>query len=120
MADGVDRVESALKTKLGQVQVQTQALQDVLAAVDTEIAKLARTQQHISSLQAHLQDKLVVNRERQQVAGRARLAPANTALPLAGHAAAAASNTTLAALIAWCHQDDPPVAPRPQSGDPAS
>lgn len=94
MADGVDRVESALKSKLGQVQMQTQALQDVLAAVDTEIAKLARTQQHISSLQAHLQDKPAVNRERQQVRGTARIAPAKTALLLAGHATAAASNTT--------------------------
>lgn len=50
--------------------MQTQALQDVLAAVDTEIAKLAGTQQHINSLQAHLQDKISVNRERQQVGGR--------------------------------------------------
>lgn len=67
VADGVNQVESALRSKLGQVQMQSQALQDVLAAVDTEITKLARTQQHINSLQAHLQDKLAVNRERQQV-----------------------------------------------------
>lgn len=67
MADGVGRVENALKCKLGQVQMQTQALQDVLGAVNTEIAKLARTQQHIDSLQAHLQDKISINRSRQQV-----------------------------------------------------
>jgi hypothetical protein len=67
VADGVGRVEMALKCKLGQVQMQTQALQDVLGAVNTEIAKLARTQQHIGSLQAHLQDKIVINRGRQQV-----------------------------------------------------
>jgi hypothetical protein len=67
VADGVGRVEMALKCKLGQVQMQTQALQNVLGAVNTEIAKLARTQQHISSLQAHLQDKIGINRGRQQV-----------------------------------------------------
>lgn len=67
MADGVGRVEMALKCKLGQVQMQAQALSDVLGAVNTESAKLARTQQHISSLQAHLQDKIVINRGRQQV-----------------------------------------------------
>lgn len=67
VADGVGRVEAALRTKLGQVQLQTQSLSEALGSINTELAKLAHAQQRISSMQAHLQDKLVVNRGRQQV-----------------------------------------------------
>lgn len=36
-------------------------------AVNTESGKLARSHQRLSSMQAHLQDKLAINRSRQQV-----------------------------------------------------
>lgn len=67
MADGVGRVEAALKSKLGQVQMQADSLTAALQAVNTECSKLARSQHRLSSMQAHLQDKLAVNRSRQQV-----------------------------------------------------
>lgn len=52
---------------MGQVQAQAQCLQDSLACVAAECCKLARSAQRISSMQGHLQDKMAVNRSRQQV-----------------------------------------------------
>lgn len=71
MADGVGRVEAALKSKLGQVQQQADALQAALRSISTESGKLARADQRLASMQAHLQDKLAVNRSRQQVRAQA-------------------------------------------------
>lgn len=67
VAEGVGRVEAALRAKLGQIQLQTHSLQDAVALVKTELGKLSRAQQRLSTLHTHLQDKLVVNRGRQQV-----------------------------------------------------
>jgi hypothetical protein len=67
VAEGVGRVEAALRAKLGQIQLQTHSLQVAVALVKTELGKLSRAQQRLSTLHTHLQDKLVVNRGRQQV-----------------------------------------------------
>jgi predicted RNA binding protein with dsRBD fold (UPF0201 family) len=67
VAEGVGRVQAALRVKLGQIQLQTHSLQDAVVLVKTELGKLSRAQQRLSTLHTHLQDKLVVNRGRQQV-----------------------------------------------------
>lgn len=67
VAEGVGRVEAALRAKLGQMQLQAESLSEALGAVNTELGKLAHTQQRLGSMQSHLQDKLTVNRNRQQV-----------------------------------------------------
>jgi hypothetical protein len=60
-------VESALQSKLLKTQALAQGLEQSLSAVSHELAGLSRSQQRLTVMAQRLQEKLAVNKARQQV-----------------------------------------------------
>jgi len=63
----VKNVESALQSKLLKTQALAQGLEQSLSAVSHEFAGLSRSQQRLTVMAQRLQEKLAVNKARQQV-----------------------------------------------------
>eukprot|EP00879_Flechtneria_rotunda_P022866 GHRR01024165.1.p1 GENE.GHRR01024165.1~~GHRR01024165.1.p1 ORF type:complete len:521 (+),score=220.87 GHRR01024165.1:2182-3744(+) len=64
---GVCNFEAELQRKLGTTKGMVQSLEQILLAVNQELAGLARARQRVKSMVVHLQEKFGVNKARQQV-----------------------------------------------------
>ena len=61
------KVEAALQGKLAKTHAMSQGLEQAVALVNHELGGLSRSQQRLNNMIAHVQQKVNINKSRQQV-----------------------------------------------------